>query len=271
MREYPIMSNPETVRNILKKIKSNGSCTLEDLRSRFPKHFTSYESGAGRNHPPDDFRQLVLWGLIDALEGSEVVELRETDEEYVKRLKSTLNDEYIKRLTFKLSDFAITLEDVLEISLTVCPFFGTPQPFHSRPWFDLFMLMPFKPEIDSVFNVPVKNVALSLGLEAGRADNENFHSGGEVVGDIWSAIYHATFIVADCTGKNANVFYEIGIAHTLGKPTILLSQTKDDIPFDLQHLRYIIYENTPEGLKKLEGQLKSNLEDMMREYKKAGR
>jgi hypothetical protein len=253
MRERLIMSNPETVRNILKKIKSNGQCTLEDLRSRFPQHFTSYEGGAGRNHPPDDFRQLVLWGLVKAFDGSNSVEFSEID------------DERVERLTFKLSDFAITLEDVLEVSLSASPFFGTPQPFFSKNWADIFMLMPFRPEIDSVFNVHVRNVASTLGLRAGRADNANFHSGGEITGDIWSGIYHARFIVADCTGKNSNVFYEIGIAHTLGKPTILISQTKDDIPFDLQHLRYLIYANTIEGLEKLEGELKSNLEGMLQQ------
>ncbi|MFL6208451.1 MAG: hypothetical protein ACJ74W_06345 [Pyrinomonadaceae bacterium] len=249
------MSNPAIVRAILKKIKNNGSCTLEDLRRWFPQYFTDNAAGGGGfgYHPPDDFRQLVRWGLIVGLDGSQLVELHEID------------DARIKNLTFKLSDFAITLENVLQISLTASPFFGTPQPFHSKRWADIFMLMPFRPETDVVFNVHVQNVASSLGLQAGRADNESFHSGGEIVGDIWSGIYHAKFIVADCTSKNSNVFYEIGIAHTLGKPTILISQTKDDVPFDLQSLRLIIYENTTEGLKKLEGQLKSNLEDMLRE------
>ena len=68
------------------------------------------------------------------------------------------------------------------------------------------------------------------------------------MGDIWSAINAARIIVADCTGRNPNVMYEIGLAHAIGKYTILLAQSIRDVPFDLRHLRYIIYSNTPDGL-----------------------
>jgi hypothetical protein len=39
--------------------------------------------------------------------------------------------------------------------------------------------------------------------------------------DVWNSIYSSSIIIADCTGRNPNVFYELGIAHTLGKPVIL--------------------------------------------------
>jgi len=54
-------------------------------------------------------------------------------------------------------------------------------------------------------------------------------------------------VVCDCTDRNPNVFYEIGIAHTLGREVVLLSQNGADIPFDLRHLRYIPYLNNVEG------------------------
>jgi hypothetical protein len=43
------------------------------------------------------------------------------------------------------------------------------------------------------------------------------------------------------------VFYEIGIAHSLGREVILITQSEQDIPFDLRHLRYIRYLNNAEG------------------------
>jgi hypothetical protein len=70
--------------------------------------------------------------------------------------------------------------------------------------------------------------------------------------DIWSAIHAARIVVADCTGRNPNVFYEIGLAHAIGRYTILISQSIDDVPFDLRHLRIILYEYTPRGMEKFE-------------------
>ena len=69
--------------------------------------------------------------------------------------------------------------------------------------------------------------------------------------DIWDAINEAYIIVADVTGRNPNVMYEIGMAHTVGKKVIILTQTMDDVPFDLRHIRCIVYEDSPVGLAEL--------------------
>jgi hypothetical protein len=58
----------------------------------------------------------------------------------------------------------------------------------------------------------------------------------------------AKVIIADCTGSNPNAFYKIGLAHTLGKPVILTSQSVRDVPFDLRYLHFISYEYTPQGM-----------------------
>lgn len=67
-----------------------------------------------------------------------------------------------------------------------------------------------------------------------------------------SKFSRSRIIVADCTGKNANVFYEIGIAHAIGREVILITQSMNDIPFDLRHLRAIPYLNNGEGLAALQ-------------------
>jgi hypothetical protein len=96
-----------------------------------------------------------------------------------------------------------------------------------------------------------------------RADD--FFIGGHIMTEIWSAIVKAKVLIADCTGRNPNVFYEIGLAHALGKPVVLITQASEDVPFDLRHYRYIQYEFTPRGMKSFEDTLirtlKSTLED----------
>jgi nucleoside 2-deoxyribosyltransferase len=61
----------------------------------------------------------------------------------------------------------------------------------------------------------------------------------------------ADLIVADLTGRNPNVFYELGYAHALGKRTLLLTQKIDDVPFDLRHRQLVEYKATPKGYRNL--------------------
>ena len=63
-----------------------------------------------------------------------------------------------------------------------------------------------------------------------------------IVSDLWQMIQQAKILLAELTTKNANVFYELGLAHAIGKPIILVSETMDDVPFDLQQLRVLLYD-----------------------------
>ena len=75
-------------------------------------------------------------------------------------------------------------------------------------------------------------------------------------------IYRSKIVICDFTGKNANVFYEAGIAHTLGKPVIPITQNKYDIPFNLTQLRYIQYLNNNQGLGELKSEILPRLETL---------
>jgi hypothetical protein len=68
-----------------------------------------------------------------------------------------------------------------------------------------------------------------------------------IIQDVVSLIDRSRVVICDCSGRNPNVFYEAGIAHTLGREVILITQSEHDIPFDLRHLRYIRYLNNAEG------------------------
>ena len=63
-----------------------------------------------------------------------------------------------------------------------------------------------------------------------------------MVEQIWEQIEKAKLLLADLSGKNANVFYELGLAHAARKPVIFTASDTDDVPFDLRHLRVIIYD-----------------------------
>ena len=81
--------------------------------------------------------------------------------------------------------------------------------------------------------------------------------------DIWVSICNSRLVIADCTGRNANVFYEIGLAHSVGTPVLLITQSPDDIPFDLRSIRYISYEYTPRGMVAFESALAASIDSMI--------
>jgi hypothetical protein len=62
-----------------------------------------------------------------------------------------------------------------------------------------------------------------------------------------SLIDQSRIVVCDVTGRNANVFYETGIAHTLGREVILIAQHQTDVPFDIAHIRYLEYLPNAQG------------------------
>lgn len=248
---------------MLKKLKTKRGCQIEELLERmsFPQSADAGDPPEGGGASPvseevrqlvywvlDDLLQLIQWGLVEPYESGKLISHDKIDHHNAPHL------------TFFLSKFAIRLEDALDISLTASPIFGPPKQ-RSASWPQLFMLMPFAPEMRPIFDDHIKKAAAEIGLSAARADD--FFSRGSIIQDVWSAIYHAKVIVADCSKRNPNVFYEIGIAHTLGKDTVLISQSLEDIPFDLRHLRIIIYAYTPRGMDELEATLKSTLKDIL--------
>jgi hypothetical protein len=151
-------------------------------------------------------------------------------------------------------------EGVIEVE----PVFGNP-PSESQFECDVFMIMPFADEFDPIYrNVIVPLVEKELRLTIKRGDD--FFSEHEIMKDIWGGISASKLVIAECTGRNANVFYELGIAHTLGKPTIMITQNIDDTPFDLRHLRTVTYENTPDGLNELKPHLSKAIARLQNRY-----
>lgn len=123
---------------------------------------------------------------------------------------------------------------------------------------DVFTIMPFGGDFDIIYQDHIVPSVVSHNYVIKRGDD--FFSGHSIMSEIWSAIYRAKIVVADCTDRNPNVFYELGMAHVLNKKVIILTQNINDIPFDIRHLRYINYEYTPRGMKLLEQQLQAAID-----------
>lgn len=118
------------------------------------------------------------------------------------------------------------------------------------------VMMPFSPAFNAVYE-SLKETAEGVGLRCRRADD--IWESPEIIQDVVSLIDKAKVVICDCTGRNPNVFYETGIAHTLGREVILITQNEADIPFDLRHLRYIHYLNNGEGRQTLREKLTTRL------------
>lgn len=104
-----------------------------------------------------------------------------------------------------------------------------------------FVMMPFADPIGGYYNLVYKPAIEKTGLRPIRADADIFGS-GKIMDQILEGMTAAKVLVAELTDRNPNVFYELGIAHALKKPVVLVSATEKDVPFDLQHIRVIYYD-----------------------------
>ena len=116
-----------------------------------------------------------------------------------------------------------------------------------------FVFMPFEKELEEVYVRGIKETLEGLGWTCNRSD-EKFDT-PEIVCTICKNAQEASLILADLTGRNPNVFLEIGLAFGLEKYVVFLSQTPEDIPFDTKTFRTIIYD--PHKLSDLKGKIRS--------------
>ncbi len=118
-----------------------------------------------------------------------------------------------------------------------------------------FVLMPFAEEFDAVYRAIVEAVeGPEVCFSSCRRADELF-GGGHIVADILDRLARGEIIIADVTNRNPNVFYELGIAHTVKDihAVVIIAQSMKDVPFDLSHLRCIEY--SPSGLEDLKRQI----------------
>ena len=126
-----------------------------------------------------------------------------------------------------------------------------------------FIIMPFGiPDLKDFYNEFILPVLEECRIDCARGDD--IFGSNVVMDDVKAEIEKADLVIDDLSGKNPNVFYEVGIAHTLGKPVLLLSQAIEDVPFDLRHRRVLPYEYTPVGCKQFVAKLREHVMAMIR-------
>lgn len=126
-----------------------------------------------------------------------------------------------------------------------------------------FVLMPFEEGFNDVYTYGIQAAAKDAGIVAERVDEQRFTE--SILERIYRQIESADLVIADMTGKNPNVFYEVGFAHAKDKPCVLLTQNAEDIPFDLKHHHHIIYGGS---IKELRSKLTPHLEWLKAEIHK---
>lgn len=160
-----------------------------------------------------------------------------------------LDHEHAKRIRIKVREDFSLMQSLLNYSLSEHERRGPNSMVISPPFnlnhpscFETFAIMPFAPQFDSIYQQAILPACSSMNLTCGRGDD--FAGANYIIDDVWTALYHAKIIIADCTKGNSNVFYELGIAHLLSKDVVIITQSKEDIPFDIAHRRYLLYDSS---------------------------
>jgi hypothetical protein len=250
------MTQTLTPAGLLKVVRDTPGCTLKFLLEAFdaplwvrptsrrpprPDEVVASYGGIG-----DCLSALSFAGLVKITSsggytaGSPVVlvqgEPPSQDEDFITIAVSGTWQPVQDTLSISLTETAIKQAgNAMMVSPVFGPYEGRRNPKRSA---DLFVLMSFTAEMRSVYD-EIRATGLACGLSVARADD--FFGEGFIMQDIWTAICSARVVVADCSGRNANVFYELGLAHVVGTPAILIAQDVTDVPFDIRHRRVIPY------------------------------
>ena len=120
-----------------------------------------------------------------------------------------------------------------------------------------FVVMQFTSPFDELFDDVIGPVCAEIGIDAYRASD--IYRPGVILQDIIQGLAESDVIIAEITPTNANVFYELGYAHAMHKPVVLLAERDTPLPFDISGYSVIFYENAIRGKNSLEADLRRHL------------
>lgn len=121
---------------------------------------------------------------------------------------------------------------------------------------EAFVVMQFTDPFNDLYADVIRPVCAEYGVEARRADETT--GPGFILQDIVQQIEDSTFVIADISEPNPNVFWEVGYAHAIRKHTILIADHETSLTFDVSGFRTLFYENSIAG--------KRHIEDGLRKY-----
>ena len=131
-----------------------------------------------------------------------------------------------------------------------------------------FMLMPFQDnDAEDIYRLCTKPTIFKLGLDIRRSDE--LFTTNPILEDILESINESLVVIADVSGLNPNVLYELGISHTIKKEqTIIIThENYNKLPFDIKPFRSIKYKNTVPGGEKYKKELEETVKYILRDYK----
>ncbi len=118
-----------------------------------------------------------------------------------------------------------------------------------------FVLMEFQQPYTDIYDHLIKPTVEQEGFRCLKSDD--IFSTTSVIEDIWANINKASLIIAEISGNNPNVMYELGICHTVGKNVMMITQHPDTIPFNFRHMRCYPYKNDIPGSDELKKNIRS--------------
>jgi len=115
------------------------------------------------------------------------------------------------------------------------------------------------PDLNDIYFLGIHEIARILNCSCERVDEIEFV--GSILDKIYNSIANSRIIIAEVSSPNPNVYYELGYAHALNKPVILIANDMSSVPFDLRGYNHIIYKNIVDLRKKLKRRLEVLLEE----------
>ena len=189
-----------------------------------------------------------LAGLMDALgDGSAPVGLREIliverDRQRCERLASALEDLVPSSRPVRSQGLSETarrrLSDVGDAS-------------EEKP--HVFVAMPYKSELEDLYHFGIQGAVHAAGYLCERMDELTFT--GDVLHKMKERIQNCSYLIAELTGANPNVFLELGYAWGCDVPTILLASEDEDLVFDVRGQRCLVYGSIRDLRQKLTDEL----------------
>ena len=127
---------------------------------------------------------------------------------------------------------------------------------------EVFVVMQFTKEFTDIHEEVIKNVCNEFELDARLASDT--YGPGMIISDIVQSITDSEFVIAEITPNNANVFYELGYAHGINKPVILLANRATvKLPFDVSPFRVLMYDNSIAGRRDFEEGLRKHINSVL--------
>jgi len=130
----------------------------------------------------------------------------------------------------------------------------------------VFVIMPYTEQATKNYQI-IKSICIEQGLDVYRAD-EIISTGESISEKIKSLISKSDLIITDVSGNNANVMYELGFAHAINKPVILLASKVDELRIDVSNYKIILFNDSKESMAELSNSLRESIEELRKEARR---